>query len=340
MKNFKVLALSAVMSIFAVNCAHVDDKKETFGKNEQNQLYNLLEKEIRSSKAKELKECNCMKALYRNLFNPPDRTARYFFDEQVGEHGVALAQNRDTVRVLAIGSGTLLNELTAVSNILARGKNLDLYITDWAYVFYGEDNFKEKAINLGKNKDLIPEGWKEFYFWNWYEDKKEPYIPFFEKHHKAIEKFKTIMSNLDKHYGTKTKIRIIKPPAEKAIQLPKLDMIISIDSFLDVPNLMWNLFYQLKLNNMPVRFLALNKAKPLGGFWDSPDLSVREKNSLKPVSIDIYDIESNKKHGSYTLIDQIIFNYNKSQLEYAPEFEKNPKRDSTQSPLDKSVKSP
>ena len=134
----------------------------------------------------------------------------------------------------------------------------------------------------GEHPKKIPFGWKDFYFWAWAKNHEKPYLPFFKEHHQAIE-IKAIIAKLDQIYGTTSTIEIIKPPSNKPIILPKLDMIISIDAFLDVPNLMWNLFYQLKLQNNPVRFIALSKNKPLGGFWESPDLSVREEYSMHEI---------------------------------------------------------
>lgn len=275
-----------------------------------------------------------MKAFYRDVFAKPDGSARYIFDEIVGNEAAKIAYGKDSVSVLAIGAGKLLNELTAFAHILARGINLHIYLNDWAYVFYGDKDFEKKALDLGEHPEKIPTGWREFYFWPWAKNHEKPYLPLFQEHHQAIEEFKTIIAKLDQVYHTKSTIEIIKPAADWQVILPKLDMIISIDSFIDVPNLMWNLFYQFKLTNNPVRFISLNKTKPLGGFWESPDLSVRESNSMHEVSIDVYEISSTDGNGSYKKLETRVFAPTPEQTKKAPEFKINPERDSTQSPLD------
>lgn len=52
------------------------DKKE--------ELYAMLASTIKHHDAGHLKECNCMKAYYRNLFATPNNTAHYVFDEKDG----------------------------------------------------------------------------------------------------------------------------------------------------------------------------------------------------------------------------------------------------------------
>src|SRR5262249_23073526 len=148
--------------------------------------------------AKHLKECNCMKSFYRDLFGAPDSTSRYIFDEKVGQHAIMQSVGKDPVSVLAIGSGFLLNELTAFANVLARGKNLKIYLTDWNYVFYGDDKWEEKAQKFGDNPELIPENWEFYPFWAWAKNKEKPYLPFFQEHHQAIDEFKAIIKKLDK----------------------------------------------------------------------------------------------------------------------------------------------
>ena len=333
MKNLFGLVL--ITSLLITHCTHSKINNSNFyGKKSEIELYQLINTEIKKLNAHELKECNCIKVFYRDLFEDPDDTVRYAFDRAVGDSAMSLAKGRNTVHVLAIGSGTLLHELTAVANILARGKNVNLYISDWAYIFYGDKSFKEKANYYGKNPQLIPEGWKDFYFWDYYKNKKESYLSFFKKYHTAIDKFKIILANLDRFYNTKTTISVLKPPMDKAVLLPKLDMIISIDSFIDIPNLMWNLFYRMKPGYRSIRFLALNKVKPLGGFWESSDPDEIEKYSTKPATIDIYDVTSRETSGSYQLVRKRGFFPNKGQLEKAPDFKKNPKQYPTQSPLD------
>lgn len=110
-------------------------------------------------------------------------------------------------------------------------------------------------------------------------------------------------------------------------------MIIAIDAFIDIPELMWNLHYQLKINNS-VRFISLNKNKPMGGFWDSADFKQREANSLKPVTIEIYDVVSKPGFGSYKLIERMIFEPTNEQKAKGLEFITNPEKNSNQSPFD------
>ena len=336
MRQIFFYTLTIVLLAASISCSH-DFSKISIEQKDQNELYEVVKNQLKKTKAFELKECNCMKAFYRDLHQKPDNTSRYVYDKLVGEHAVLKAKGKNTVDVLVIGSGTLLNELTAVANILARRKNLNLYITDWAYVFYQSLEYKKKALSLGKNPDLIPLGWKDFYFWKWYKNQEKPYIPFFEKHHRAIDKFKRILANLDKHFGTKSSVSVLKPAANKAIKLPNLDLILSIDAFIDLPNLMWNLFYRMDLNQKSVRFLCLNKNKPLGYFWDSPDLSIREENSLEDVNIGIYDITHRKTSGSYKVLDSIVFKCNKEQKKLAPEFKDNPEREATQNFFDMKI---
>lgn len=327
---FKTYLSILVFFLLSTSCTHIGTKKNQ----DKNQIYAQLKQQIINTNAHHLKECNCMKAFYRNLFAAPDQSARYIFDEKVGELAETITPYKESVSVLAIGAGKLLNELSAFANILARGKNLHIYLTDWAYVFYDDPDFINHALKLGNNPQSIPEGWKEFYFWAWAKNNEKPYLPFFEEHHHAIDEFKTIIANLDKIYNTQSTIEIIKPAQEKPVMLPELDMIISIDSFIDLPNLMWNLFYQLKLTKNPVLFIALNKNKPLGYFWESPDLAVRESYSLKPVNLEVYTVTSTENSGSYKLLEHRVFEATQEQIKNAPEFKKNPTRDSTQSPLD------
>ncbi len=327
----KVL-LTFILLIFLSSCSHI--KRKSFNESDNIKLYELLKNQIQQYKASDLKECNCMKAFHRNFFHKPNGTARYIFDQKVGEHAVEIA-NKDTLNVLAIGSGALLNELSAFSNILARHKNLNIYLIDYVYVFYGDDDCKKKAISFGKNPKRIPEKWQGFHFWDLYQNNKATYLKLFENNHAAIEQFKIIIKNVASHYNTKVNIYILKPPTEQAINLPHIDIIIAIDAFMDVPNLMWTLFYEIKINNQkPTRFIALNKAKPLGGFWDSSDGSKKDENLLKPVTIDIYDLESTRNYGSYKLIEKITFKATQEQIDESISSIKKSKGDSTQSPFD------
>lgn len=330
--------ISYVISLLILqSCTHIGQKPNNmshFSKDQQKELYGHLKEAIKENKAKDLRECNCMKAFYRDLFGNPDGSARYAFDTKVGEQASLLGGDKERLSILVIGSGTLLNELTALANVIARGKSLDIYLTDWAYVFYEDKDFKEKALKLGNNPDLIPDNWEFFYFWAWAKNKEKPYLPFFENHHRAIDEFKTIVSKLDDIYKTSSKVHIIKPPTDSPLKLPPLDMILSIDAQISLPNLMWNLYYQFELSS-PIQFIALNKAKPMGGFFESPDLSIREENSMNAVSIDIYDVWSDyQRSGSFKLVERTTYDPNESQIKNAPEFRTDPGRDSTQSPLD------
>lgn len=322
-------------TIFFLNCTHTQKQKiSELNDDQKKDLYSFIDSEVRKQNANELKECNCMKAFFRNLSKFPDKSSRYIFDGLVGKHALIRADNRNSVDLLIIGSGTLLNELTAIANILARGKNLNLYLTDWAYIFYEDPDFEEKAINFGKNPDQIPDGWKGFYFWDWYRSGKKPYLPFFKTHHVAIDQFKAVIAKLDQNFGTQTTVHIINPPIDKKMKLPHLDMIISIDAFIDIPNLFWNLYYQMETTNTPIRYLALNKSKPLGGFWDSTNLAKKEEYSLNQVSIDVYDIIGGQNHGSYQLIENHTFEKNDYQIKHAPNFTVNPEQDATQGIFD------
>ena len=189
----------------------------------EDELYAIVKREIESAHAEHLKECNCMKALYRDLSGPKNNTARYVFDDSGAEEAAKLGENKDTVSILAIGSGKLLNELTAFAQVLARGKNLNIFLTDWAYVFYGEPDFEKEAQDLGAHPEKIPPAWSDFYFWAWAKNKEKPYLPFFIEHHQAIDEFKLVIAKLDKIFHTKSTINIlIKPPTDKPITLPKL----------------------------------------------------------------------------------------------------------------------
>ena len=92
-----------------------------------NGLYQQLANRLKKHHASTLTECNCMKAFYRNLFAPPDASARYQYDSTVATEALKISSNQDTIHVLALGSGTLLNELTACTNLLAQRKNLKIY---------------------------------------------------------------------------------------------------------------------------------------------------------------------------------------------------------------------
>ncbi|HXW53767.1 MAG TPA: hypothetical protein VEL47_06655 [Myxococcota bacterium] len=195
----------AFFFLFAQSCHHGNIKPSgqhqgDLSETSRNNIYRVLKQEIITIHASHLKECNCMKAFYRDLFAAPDESARYVFDDIVGKEAIKLTSEKDSVGVLAIGSGKLLNELTAFANILARGKNLHIYLNDWAYIFYGDTDFEKKALDLGEHPEKIPLSWKDFYFWAWAKNHEKPYLPFFKEHHQAIDEFKAIVAILDQIY--------------------------------------------------------------------------------------------------------------------------------------------
>lgn len=299
------------------------------------EIYNHVVSSIKEVNGSYLRECNCMKAFYRNLWEKPDHTARYVFDEKVGEHAMLLGENHNSMSILAIGSGKLLNELTAFANILARGKNLTIYLTDYAYIFYQVPQFEEKALSLIDNPKTIAPGWRYFDFWEKAVNNRENYIGLFKELNRSIDEFKLVMKHLDAIYKTSSTVHIIKPAENEPVKLPLLDMIIAIDAYMDIPNLIRNLHYKIKLDeHKSVRFIALNKYISPLGHWDNDDLSMREEESKRPVSIDIFDIKMNKTSGAYNRIERLEFKPTKGQLKNAPEFISNPDKDTTQSPLE------
>lgn len=336
MRRLYILLLLCLVSCVTISERKTEGRELSF--DERTELYALLKKEITATSAHHLKECNCMKAFYRDFFDTPTDTARYEFDDKVGEHGALLANDNNVVSVLAIGSGMLLNELSALANVLAHRKNLKIYLNDWAYLFYDTPNFEEKALALGNNPDTIPEPLRDYYFWSWAKDDQEKFLSFFRKHHAAIDEFKTIIQKLDEYYGTRSTIQIIKPSAQVPLVLPHIDLIITVDAFIDLPNLIGALMYQLKLTNNPIRFIALNKNRPHGGFFGSSDKSRNEALSKQPVNVEIYDVTSFEKEGSYYLIQKKSFAPTSWQLKGAIDFEKYPDKDPTQSPLDEKPK--
>lgn len=331
------LLLSIFASLCFFSCAHIESPlvEHVRPAEIKSSTYNIIKNALLEAKAVELKECNCMAAFHRDLFGEPDGSARYVFDQKVGENARQLG-TKNSMAVLAIGSGLLLNELTAIANILAQKKNVKIYLTDWAYLFYGENNFQERALVLGKNPDSLPEGYKEFYFWEWAQkkDKDWPFIPFFEMHHRAIDQFKAAIAYMDKIYGTTSSVEIIKPVADHAVDLPALDMIISIDSFIDIPVLIKILHYQFKLTKNPVRFISLNKTKSLGGFWDSSPGKEIEEAQKKPVVIEVYNVTSLKGSEAYKLVEWSEHAASAAQIERMRKRKSVPRRDSTESPLE------
>lgn len=339
-KRFLFLTL---LTTLLSSCAHHDLllrrealKQEAAARVIADAHYNNLKNEIIVADAVHLRECNCMAAFQRDLFAEPDNSARYVFDAAVSEEALKVSKNNDTVSVLVFGSGLLLNELSALTTILAHKKNVKIYINDWAYIFYGDDNFAEKAIAMGKDPASLPEGYKQFYFWEWARKKNKdwPFIPFFEMHHAAIDEFKKVIAGLDRIYGTTSTVDVIKPPKDEPVNLPPIDMIISVDAFTDVPNLVHMLHYQYKLDKNPVRFVALNKLRPMGNFWHPNFNNKIEDIDKKPLSLDIYDVWSENGRGKYQRIRHAELSPSPRQVEKQLDFKHNLGRDWTQSPLD------
>ncbi len=322
-------SLFAFLLLFSLlSCVHTTEEKTRLTDTEEAELYQTLKKFILEEEAKDLKECHCMKAFYRDLKTPPNNTVRYVYDRKLGEQAVIRSQGRSNVKIFAIGPGLLLNELTAFSYVLALGKNLEVYANDHAYIFYGQDNFEEKATQWAENKELIPEGWKGFYFWDRYKPKEEhlePLIPLLHKHHRAVDQFKNVIQKIAKHYNRTVDFKIILPPTDAKIKLPEIDLVTAIDAFQDLPNLMNNFFYAFSLARSSVRFIGLNKTKPLGHFWGGEKAEEREHASLQTVHIDIYDITQEPGFGSYRLVEKLDFSYTKDQKEKSVNYIKNPK---------------
>ncbi len=346
MKSLFQINVLALVLLLAVSCAHTPDRLAAnqpavpLSSLEKNKLYILIANEIKSINATHLKECNCMKAFHRNLFLPPDGTARYLFDDFVGTEASKLARNR-SVSVLALGSGFLLNELTAIANILARGIDATIYLSDWAYIFYEDKDFEEKALRFGKNLETIPEAWENFYFWEMATDPKreKDFLPFFKRHHQAIDEFKAIIKKLDQAFGTSSTVHVIKQAMNAKAQLPELDLIISIDSFMDLPGMISQLHYRWQPASQPVRYVTINKIKPHGAFWGSGDKNIHEIHSRKPVTIEAYDISCLGKSGSYHRLESMVVESSESQINNGINFSVEPDdKDSTQSPFDMSQK--
>lgn len=331
------LLLIIVPLLSMLSCAHVaaPSREQILRTEIRSSLYNNIKNILIETNAVDLKECNCMAAFNRDLLSEPDGSARYMLDKKVGEQARKLG-TKDSISVFVIGAGLLLNELTAIANILAQKKNAKIYLTDWAYVFYGEENFQEKALAWGKNPDALPEGYKNFYFWQWARKKVKdwPFIPFFEQHHRAIDQFKTALMGLDKIYGTTSTVEIIKPVADSVFNLPPIDLILSIDAFTDLPNLTKILLYEFKLAKNPIRFISLNKTQPLGGFWHSSGGKKIEESEKKGVLIESYDVSSIKNRGSYALIEHIELLPSAEQIERLQKMKAKSQRDSAQSPLE------
>ena len=320
-------SLFAFLLLFSLlSCVHTPEEKTRLTDTEEAELYQTLKKFILEEEAKDLKECHCMKAFYRDLKTPPNNTVRYVYDRKLGEQAIMRSQGRSNVKIFAIGSGLLLNELTAFSYVLALGKNLEIYANDHAYIFYGQDNFEEKATQWAENKELIPEGWKGFYFGIVTQLKKdsEPLIPFLHKHHRAVDQFKNVIQKIARHYKRTVNFKIILPPTDAKIKLPEIDLVTAIDAFQDLPNLMYNFFYNFSFARSSVRFIGLNKTKPLGDFWDGEKDEEREHASLQTVHIDVYDITQESGFGSYRLVEKLDFSYTKDQKEKSVNYIKNP----------------
>ena len=299
-----------------------------------NDLYQQLANRLKKHHASALTECNCMKAFYRNLFAPPDASARYQYDSTVATEALKIASNRDTIHVLALGSGTLLNELTACTNLLAQRKNLKIYLMDYAYIFYNHDRFHTHVDDYLKNPHNIPENWKHFSFWKKHKNAKN-LTDFFARHHLAIEQFKAIITDMAEYYDVNVEVVAFGPSQSPPVQLPSLDVILSIDSFVNTPAVLANLFYQIHhQGRKPIRLITLNKISPFGHFYDSDDPSMHESDSLHPVVIEVADVTGNHQSGSYHIIKSVTIAPTVSQLRNAPEFKTNPNRNPSQSPFD------
>ena len=300
-------------------------------------VYSFLKEAIQETKATHLKECNCMKAFYRDLLGNTDESSRYVLDKKVAEHGLLLAKEKKIVDVLFFGSGKLLNELTVVANILASGKSAHVYITDWAYTFWDEKDFPKLLEMMEKNPDKRPENWKNFNFW----DPKNLLVPvkdFLTEHHQAIAEFRILLHKLDENYGTHSNLTVLKTPSEGRQQIPLVDLFVSIDSFLDLPNFIWQMQYGLELHKPNVRFITLNKHKPNGYFWDwdLKEFENARKVSKENVQLEIYDFQIEKNSKKFTMLESLSFSPTKPQLKCGPVYSEK-KLDMTQSAFEEHV---
>ena len=111
---------------------------------------------------------------------------------------------------------------------------------------------------MKNNQKLIPKGWRNLYIWRQFNEKKdEELITFLQDMHLAIDEFKVIIKELDNIYHTQSNIHVLKPPQKKAIVLDKpLDIVLAIDAFMNLPNLISNLYYDLLTADKLIKFIA------------------------------------------------------------------------------------
>lgn len=129
-------------------------------------------------------------------------------------------------------------------------------------------------------------------------------------------------------------MHVLKPAEQLPENLPSLDLIFSIDAFVDLPVLVRELIYRKNLKTTPVRFIALNKTTPDGYFWVRGDKKIREAHSKTPVSIDIYDVTALGKSGSYRHLATIKVEPTSEQIDKGINFINDPDRKTSQSPFD------
>lgn len=138
-----------------------------------------------------------------------------------------------------------------------------------------------------------------------------------------------------KYYDVNVEAVAFGPSQSPPVKLPNIDVVLSIDSFVNTPTLLANLFYQIhSQGTKPMRFISLNKISPHGHFYDSDDPSMHESDSLHPVTIEVADVTGNHQPGNYQIIKRVTIAPTVSQLRNAPEFKTNPNRNPSQSPLD------
>lgn len=328
MKKIILLLLLAISQSCVTNI-----KPNTVVNDNKAQLYNNIAQLIKKHNSKHIQECNCMKAFYRNLLTAPNNTSRYIFDDKVVNTVVNLQKKR--INILAIGSGKLLNELTALASVLSKGINLDIYLLDHNYLFYDDKDFAQNAVKMKNNQKLIPKGWQNLHIWRQFNEKKdEELITFLKDMHLAIDEFKVIIKELDNIYHTQSNIHVLKPPQKKAIVLDKpLDIILAIDAYMDLTNLISNLYYDLFTADKLIKFITLNKHISALGYFDSNDLQNREQYSQKSVSIEIHDVIVNQKLINTKLIEKLNIEPSQDQIKEGVNFINDPDINTEYSPL-------
>jgi hypothetical protein len=223
------------------------------------------------------------------------------------------------------------------TNILASGKSAQVYITDWAYPFWDQKDFPKLVDVMAKNPNKRPENWKNFNFW----DPKNLLMPvndFLTEHHQAIAEFRVLLHKLDEKYGAHSNLIVLKTPPEGRLQIPSMDLLVSIDSFLDLPNFIWQMQYGIDLQKKSVRFITLNKHKPNGDFWDW-DLKAFETAatvSKENIQLEIYDFHIEENARKFTLLETQSFSPTKPQLKCGPVYSEK-KLDMSQSAFEEHV---